>query len=234
MNVFLRIIGDVHGIHTNKGNCAGRNYLNLIQKPEHSLQIGDFGFDYTVLEKVDPKHRIILGNHDHYEKCRNYPHFLGNFGTYNFGPFKFFYIRGGRSVDQWARKSRIDWFAEEELNYGESMDALEIYSSERPEIVITHECPAEIIPLVIRNDWGIPPSVTAKLLQACYEVHKPKIWIFGHFHRNWVLNYAGVGVTSQGKTVDNGPRPLTKFICLDELAFLDVNEDGEFSSFNPQ
>jgi len=230
---YLRIIGDIHGIYTNRG--AGRNYLNLIQKPQFSLQIGDFGFDYRILERVDAdKHRVLLGNHDHYEQFRNYPHFLGDFGTHSFGAFKFFYIRGGRSVDQWARQSRIDWFFEEELNYGQSQGALNAYESEKPEIVITHECPSEIIPFVIRNDWGIPASNTAKLLQACYEIHRPKIWIFGHFHRNWVIDYTGVGVTIKGKTIDNGPRPATKFICLDELAFIDVDEQGKLTTRTPQ
>lgn len=227
----IRIIGDCHNIITPRN--SGRCYLNLIQGTEYSLQLGDFGFDYSPLENIDSnKHKILLGNHEHYEKMRDHSHFLGNFGNHSFplksSEFKFFYIRGGRSVDQWARRSRIDWFYEEELSYMESKEALESYSDEKPEIMVSHECPSEIIPFVLRNDWGIEPSRTAGLLQRCYETHRPKIWIFGHFHVSKEMTYKGVGITFMGKQIDNGPRPPTRFICLNELNFLDIDDDGNF------
>jgi hypothetical protein len=229
----IRIIGDCHNIITPR--YSGRCYLSLIQKAEYSLQLGDFGFDYSSLKSVDAeKHRILLGNHEHYEKMKEYPHFLGNFGNYSFplknSEFKFFYIRGGRSVDQFFRKSRINWFYEEELNYMESKEALEAYSAEKPEIMVSHEYPSEIIPFILRNDCGIEPSHTAELLQRCYEIHRPKIWIYGHFHVSKEIAYTGVGITFNGKQIDNGPRPLTKFTCLDELDFLDIDDNGNFGN----
>lgn len=229
MKAKIRIIGDVHQIIGNRG--VGRNYLNLIAKAEYSLQVGDFSFDYRWLERVDPEqHRIILGNHENYPRAKDYPHFLGDFGVHSFplkeGEFSFFYIRGARSVDKWARKEHIDWFAEEELNYTESHMALEMYTAMKPDIMISHECPAELMPFFLRNDWGLGASNTAKLLQACYEAHKPKTWLFGHLHHSRDMLYEGVGITPRGQQIDNGPRTPTRFICLNELDFVDVDETG--------
>ena len=47
------VIGDVHGEYD--------EYLKIISEHEHTVQVGDFGFDYDVLKGVDPKkHRVVF------------------------------------------------------------------------------------------------------------------------------------------------------------------------------
>ncbi len=59
----LRIIGDVHGYIKADDKKNGRSYLHLIKNAAHSLQIGDMGFDYSPLKRVDAtKHRILAAN----------------------------------------------------------------------------------------------------------------------------------------------------------------------------
>jgi hypothetical protein len=231
----LRIIGDAHGWITAKGGFRGRCYSNLVAKAEYSIQLGDFGFEkeYEMLKRFDPvRHRILAGNHDNYDAIPDWPHFLGDFGVHAVplgdGEFKFFYIRGGRSVDRRDRIEGRSWWRQEELNFQQATEAAKMYEALKPEIVLSHEAPAEVIPFVLRsdNDWGVDPGYTAKLLQACYIYHQPKVWIFGHMHKNWDTVYTGQGVTYRGQQIDNGSRRPTRFICLDELAFVDVDEHG--------
>ena len=63
------------------------------------------------------------------------------------------------------------------------------------------------------KDWGFPEdwrSSTQELLQNMYEVWQPKLWIHGHMHK--------AAKNQLGKTL---------FISLDELGYVDVNEDLE-------
>lgn len=235
--VWIRVLGDVHGCVAHRGR--GRCYLNLVGKAEYSVQLGDLSFTYTALTNIDSTHhRVLAGNHEHYEKMQDYPHFLGDYGTHSFplaeGEFKFFFVRGGFSIDRAYRTLRIDWFPEEELNFLESQEALKAYQEEKPKIVMSHECPEEIIPFVTTNDWNILPSRTAKLLQAMYEFHRPDWWFFGHHHRNFRLDYNGRGVTPRGKEIDNGLRKPTSFICLDELGYMDIDDHGNPVTYLPQ
>lgn len=222
----LRIIGDAHGIISRRGR--GRSYCNLIQKAEYSLQIGDFGFDYTPLEKVDAtRHRILAGNHDNYDAMGDYPHFLGDFGTYAFPGFEFFFVRGGYSIDYRMRVEGISWWPEEELNYKQMNDCVIAYQEAKPEIVISHEAPVHVNELICTNNFDLPPSQTSRLLQHLFELHQPRLWLFGHWHKNWRCYYDGKGVTPKGKQIDYGDFRGTYFYCLAELGYLDFDENGE-------
>ena len=76
----LRIIGDVHGKY--------EPYHRLLRKTKFTIQVGDFGFDYSTLTTVDSKHhRILGGNHDNYDKIEKCPHYLGDYGVYNVAYF---------------------------------------------------------------------------------------------------------------------------------------------------
>jgi hypothetical protein len=119
----LRIIGDVHGYIRADDKKDGRSYLHLIRNADHSLQIGDMGFDYSPLKRVDPsKHRILAGNHDNYDALT--PHFLGDYGVYSFPNFEFFYVRGGFSIDRHLRVIGRDYWLNEELNHQQAAEAL--------------------------------------------------------------------------------------------------------------
>jgi hypothetical protein len=189
------IIGDVHGKFD--------EYARLISEHDYSLQLGDFGFDYEqILPRVDAeRHRIIAGNHEHYETCFSYPHFLGDFGPVPNIPNSFF-VRGGYSIDKHRRTQGVDWFPQEELEYAAALQALEEYKRVKPRYVFSHESPALINRYIIETFGGLylEPSFTSQLLSYFFDYHQPELWIFAHWHYKW------------SRQVGN-----TSFICLDEL-----------------
>ena len=191
----LRLIGDVHGKY--------KQYLNLIKNVDYSIALGDIGFDYRPLKNVDHQyHRCLLGNHDNYDIAEQYPIFLANSGTVTIGGKSIFYIRGGRSVDRAYRIEHISWWREEELSFNQSNNAIELYKYAQPKFVISHECPTSILPYVLKKDsrWNVAPSSTANLLEQCYQLWQPDVWVFAHHHISW------------SQQIDK-----TRFICLDEL-----------------
>lgn len=200
----LRIIGDVHG--------KSKEYLALVGSVEHSIQLGDLDLDYDFLDQLDAvKHRAIGGNHDNYELKEDKfhkqpPHFLGNYGVFASEVGNFFYVRGGRSIDRYRRIEGYDWWPDEELKYSVASEALEEYLKIKPDLMLSHECPAEIVDM-IHFDNSIRPSMTSNLLQRMFEFHKPKLWLFGHHHRSF------------DEVVDG-----TRFICLPELGYIDFSK----------
>lgn len=194
----FRIIGDVHGKY--------KQYHRLLRKAKFTLQVGDFGFDYTTLKGVDARrHKILGGNHDNYNDIGNWPHFLGDYGVHTVEGFgDIFFVRGGFSIDRHFRVEGIDWWKAEELDMGECYSALLEYERIKPNFVVTHECPSTIVPHVTASSQ-IMPSRTKQLLERMFAIHQPKMWVFGHYHRSW------------SKTIDG-----TKFVCLNELGCLDL------------
>lgn len=211
----MRIIGDCHG--------KFRQYFHLIKDVEYSVQVGDFGFEqaYEFLKQmVNPeKHKIVLGNHDDYDYIKKHglPHNLGDYGVTNHGGHTFYYCRGAFSIDCKARlRNESEWgktyWPEEELPYFALYAALKLYEYSKPNLVITHDCPQSIVDMVGHEDtvrafgWEVPlKTVTQQALQSMFEVHQPKMWVFGHYH------------TSKRFTI-NG----TEFICLSELEYIDI------------
>lgn len=203
----IRCIGDVHG-HTFR-------YVRIAEQADYSVQVGDMGFHYAELNRLDPEcHRVLPGNHDNYSSLDGTfvaftPHFLGDYGVHSFPGFEFFYVRGGFSIDKEYRAPGIDWWPEEELTYDQLEACVEAYKIAQPATVITHECPAEIIPFVAGfSTWRgkpIPPSRTAQFLQKMFEAHRPERWLFGHHHRRWEGVVGG-----------------TRFRCLGELEPFDI------------
>jgi Icc-related predicted phosphoesterase len=196
----MRIIGDVH--------TKIAKYAEIISTCKESIQVGDFGLqpEWDWLEEcVSLSHKINMGNHD-FIPYINKSHSLGNW-SYERGIFT---VRGAYSIDFYNSREGLDWFRNEELNYGESNEVYENWMKIKPEIVVTHDCPAS----VAEKLFGFPTtginkdyfkSTTRELLQSLFEEHQPKIWIFGHYHKS-------------KDEVING----TRFICLAELEYLDL------------
>jgi len=189
---FFRVLGDIHG--------ELKEYVRLASEAEYSIQVGDLGFRYAGIERLDPtRHRCLAGNHDNYATLDNgltFPnqtaHFLGDYGILELpGVPKIFYMRGGRSVDKDTRFEGHDWWPDEELRYGRMNDAIFAYSEAKPDFVITHECPAFLVNEVTRWKAPLRPSNTAQALQVMWTNHQPMVWIFGHFHHDWSLKFNG-------------------------------------------
>lgn len=214
---FLRIVGDVHQVYN--------PYLKLLEGCEHSVQVGDLGFNYGFLEdQLRWGHDVFFpGNHDNYDKdsdnfWQKQDFALGNYGHHYISDWKpIFYVRGGYSIDQQHRTHGVDWWPEEQLSYEQLSKAVYQYKINKPDIVLTHECPLEIVKHVTDPDFvrrfGFTESViqtrTNQALQRMFDIHKPKLWVFGHYHKAW-------------RGVVHG----TQFVCLDMLRDRQTNKDS--------
>ena len=193
------IIGDVHGLIW--------RYLQLTSLVERSIQVGDMGFagEYAkLMAEVDPeKHKFIPGNHDDYDHLP--PHALGDFGPLPWFSNGFF-VRGAWSIDKAYRTPHVSWWPNEELNVAEAEVALETYAQVKPEVMITHTAPSSVAVKLADPAFGgyFDPS-TERLLEEMPRLHRPDLWIFGHWHTSW------------NEKIDG-----TEFRCLNELEVFSV------------
>lgn len=223
----IRIIGDVHGVI--KHRTRGRSYKTLVNGVPYSVQLGDMSLSYEDLEKIDPiKHRIVMGNHDNYDAIP--PHALGDFGWHSFPlkneEFKFFFIRGAFSIDRRFRILGRSYWENEELSWEECYKLIEVWKQEKPDLVLSHDCPAQVVPMVMTpgmTSRDLRPSRTNQVMDNLFAIHRPKLWIFGHHHQSKVM-----------RVFD------TTFICVagqtnySEMGFVDFDENGIMIGQRPQ
>ena len=201
----ITLIGDVHGKY--------EHYHKIVRQTErhpYTLQIGDFGFKYDTLKNVDStKHLILPGNHDHYDTCYNHPHFLGDYGYTSLNRIDFFYYRGAYSIDRQYRTIGIDWWENEQVNIDQFMKARELYRNIKPEVMITHDCPQDIALQMLEPGQRVYENITSWALQELYNIHQPKLWFFGHWHRSVKIQHGN-----------------TQFVCLNELETYTLTKDS--------
>lgn len=191
-----KLIGDVH--------AKIEDYLNIIlrENPDKlsTIQIGDFGFqvEHDIFKTVvnTNKNKILFGNHDYYPYKHDI-HSLGDWGIVD-GTDSTFFIRGAYSLDHKYRTAGIDWFEDEQFTFNEYNLCLDDYIKNKPKIVISHDCPLDVILHIYGKDNY--PNSTCNFLQALFEHHQPELWVFGHHHISL-------------DTTING----TRFVCLAEL-----------------
>ena len=158
-----------------------------------------------------------------------HPVFLGDYGLHEVPGFPpIFFCRGAWSIDQAYRRRRqefpnkgeVTWWPDEELSHEVLEKAIGFYKESKPEIVVTHECPHDMVQFVTNPEFclnfGFPPGTiktrTNLALQAMWEAHKPKLWAFGHYHARW------------DEAIDG-----TRFICLDMIRGIN---DGNHAYFD--
>jgi len=201
----ITLIGDVHGQYEKYHRILSRQEEN-----PYTLQIGDFGFKYNTLKNVDStKHMILPGNHDNYSICYNYSHFMGDYGYTSLNKIEFFYYRGAYSIDRQYRTVGIDWWEQEQVTIDQFMKARELYRQVKPNIVITHDCPNDIIDYLLEPHQKRYENITGWALQELLNIHQPKLWFFGHWH--------------QSRQIQHGD---TKFVCLNELETYILTKDS--------
>lgn len=206
------IIGDVHGKYN--------HYLELCKKYKYTIQVGDMGFNYDPIRSLSPKyHRHFFGNHDSRD-VQPAPSWLGTYGDFELNEQQFFFISGGwsldgdfRRIDHVVSKNVKTWWQNEELSWQELETALKQYTRLKPEIMLSHECPLELVSYVTNPtttklfgyDAGVIETKTNIWLQKCFDAWQPKMWLHGHYH------------TSKQTIVGN-----TKFISLAELEVYEI------------
>lgn len=206
----IRIIGDVHGKY--------KRYRKLIRNVENSIQVGDMGIGFkarvgdTVVPLANPpfdsmsrgNHKFIRGNHDNPTYCKSHKHWIPD-GTLLYD--KIFCIGGASSIDTHRRVEGLNWWEDEELSTRELYAAIDKYAELKPEIVISHECPASLADLIMEANRAKHrrPSITRYALESMLHVHRPKRWLFGHWHMSFSVSVNAV-----------------MFTCLNELEYLDL------------
>lgn len=196
----MLFIGDVHG--------KIEGYLNILARfPfDDTFQVGDMGVGLTQKDKLlsilSSEHRYIKGNHDDPTKE------IGNWlmsGTHEFYPGMFF-VNGAWSIDQRYLTPGLDWWPEEEHTEPEFERLLTEYAAEKPSIIVSHDCPHFFSRDNLRGIGGFPmiKTRTSHYLERMWDLHKPDLWVFGHWHQ------------SVRKFVEG-----CEFICLDELEWVE-------------
>lgn len=199
----MRFIGDTH--------AKFDRYQAIASEAPASIQVGDFGAGFKPLPDLGPNHRFIRGNHDSPEVCAQSSNWIAD-GTIENGMF---FMGGATSVDKHSRSEGVDYWSDEEVTIREGyalMDAYEAATKKdgRFDFFISHECPESIACQIFHNrrDKLEDHSRTRQILDAMLEIGAPRCWIFGHWHTN-------VDVVIGD----------TRFICLAELAHIDLTAD---------
>lgn len=199
----LTVIGDVHG--------KTKTYQKLVRKlgDQHSVQIGDMGIGFkgVGLHKMPAQHRWFRGNHDDPAKCKLNPNYLGDYGFD--AEWNTFWLAGAHSIDREMRIEGVSWWKDEQLSYAELDAAITLYIASKPKYVLTHEAPQKAGAILLADLIGpyfaaksdCIQSRTSQALQSMFEFHKPKEWVFGHYHVNKSFMLDG-----------------TKFTCVAELS----------------
>lgn len=206
-----RIIGDIHG--------KWYDYQTVTETVENSIQVGDFGIGFSGdywhdcvndFHSENRGHRFIRGNHDSPQKCKN-----DMLGYIDDGTVEndVMYVGGAWSIDRQWRVEGQDWWRDEELSYEEFDRTISLYDVVRPSVMITHDCPSSVsYELFIKTGKALSgkqfETRTAQALQAMFEIHQPKFWFFGHWHRTKQMTVNG-----------------THFHCLGECDFVDFDLD---------
>ena len=213
-----RFIGDVHGYK----NELAFVLSNIPDDVTSVVQVGDMGVgmgqsDYwhesleDMLQAVNG--RFIRGNHDSPEQCKEMRTWIQDGRIEN----DVMFIGGAWSIDNpnappgWFRRTKdYDWWEDEECSNEQFEHFLDIYSTVKPRIMVTHDCPHDVAGRLFWDTGFLRGprynTRTGHFLQKLFEIHQPEIHLFGHWHCN----------TDE---VING----TRFICLNELSYADVD-----------
>jgi hypothetical protein len=187
----MLLVGDIHG------NFEYIQSLCKLTRQEPIIQLGDMGLGFGSSEQPDifpDNFYFIRGNHDNPMSAKAYSNYLGDFG-YN-EKLKLFFISGADSTDKAYRKENVSWWRNEQLSDNQLFEAFKLYTQVRPEIVISHTCPAFVTKLMIQSKDA---HRTEKMLEKMWNLHQPKLWLFGHFHPESLWDF---------------PIKNTRFICV--------------------
>jgi Calcineurin-like phosphoesterase len=198
-------IGDVHGKYP--------QYKRIIREHQNTIQVGDMGVGFFKWPHGEPYAnppfdemlhsgaRFIRGNHDNPAVCRKHQMWIPD-GTVE---DDMMFIGGAFSIDKAYRIEDFNWWPDEELSYKEFENLVDVYNVAKPACMVTHDCPVVAVN-AIHSHHRFDNSRTQQCLQILWEMHKPKVWVFGHHHQSF------------DKVIDG-----TRFVCLDELEVKEIN-----------
>ena len=133
-------------------------------------------------------HRFGRGNHDNPGLCKQNSQYLPDGYMVD---TRIFWVGGALSIDAYRRTEGVDWWRDEELDYGEWQGVIDRYTECRPQILACHDCPE----FVIRHMYGKnfqESSRTRQALQVMLDIHKPQLVVYGHHHISFNKEIDGV------------------------------------------
>ena len=197
----MNFIGDVHG----KWNM----YFDLISKLKgESIQVGDFGmgFGSETPPEWNKAHMFIRGNHDSPEICRAHPNYLGDYGVIKSGTLSeggIFFVGGAHSIDykwrqihNYTNPDQQVWWEDEEILEEDFPFVLKEYEECRTNIVVAHDAPECIQEYIVDGNMEDKRRFINRtchgLLPEMIKIHKPALWIFGHYHKSTDIEFDGI------------------------------------------
>ena len=209
------IIGDIHNVY----GALALNKVIKKTKPDLILSCGDFGYwprfsketkAYSLPEiklQTAKELRWCEGNHEDYWslKQRISDEILPGIiyqprgSTYTLPDGRVILFMGGASsIDKNQRILGINWFPDETITQKDLYNLPDI----NIDIFITHTAPTVLVNDVIpeHSNKTLEPSNHA--LSALWEIYKPDLWFFGHYHHYYYSNIKG-----------------TKYFCLSASLF---------------
>ena len=88
------------------------------------------------------------------------------------------FIGGADSIDKEWRTRGVSWFPQEVITAAD-VDALPDCNVD---IVISHTCPAELLPTLLEEDSRKTNDPSNTALSYVLERYSPRLWYFGHWH----------------------------------------------------
>lgn len=230
------IVGDVHGQHGELAKALRQAQADY--RIEAAIQVGDFGFQRNLLgagratrvRYSVPLHAID-GNHEDHAWLRRalltgaasrWAHELNLIyqprpSVAKLGASKAGFLGGALHVDRPQKHNWLIGFPNYILQR-QREQAVALFNRERPELIVTHSCPAGI-GIGLKSSAEMTPGVAEHISAAgfdpgpagdCGEVelsrlwgelaYKPRAWVFGHFHRAHEAMISGtrfVGVSDE-------------------------------------
>lgn len=207
MNYYLT--GDLHG-----EGMRLANLIDKLDENDTLIVLGDFGFIWDnslelertmldALEKALPYTiAFVDGNHENFPMIqeletieewnggrigrisKNIIHLLRG-EVYNLNGKKVGVCGGADSIDISWRTQGISWWPEERIGVQDVQNFLEKTKNTKLDLVLTHDCPAFLVPLVkIYSNINevSEPSVSQQRLQEIYNETTFAKWYFGHWH----------------------------------------------------
>jgi len=197
----ITFVGDIHGNFN--------AYKQIIDGHDNVIQLGDYGMGFVPNEVTDINKRFIRGNHDDPRACEKEPNYIHDGTIEHYNGETMMFIGGADSVDKHRRVEGVSWWRDEECSYPQLLHFYDDYMRHKPTIMVTHDCPEEVSKVLCRtnNMTKFPGSSrTRNALQNMWENHKPRCWLFGHWHTSFDMTILG-----------------TRFICLNVNKKVTIN-----------
>jgi predicted phosphodiesterase len=256
------IIGDVHGAHADLAVLLAR--VRDAHGIEAAIQLGDFGFQAASFAGGFAAGRLpvpvyaIDGNHDdhawlhravkkgetkRWQEVYNL-YFQPRASTVRLGGSSAGFLGGALHVD---RPQYKHWFRDiaNFIMSHERARATHLFNHERPALIVTHSCPADI-GIGIQGNPEFAVDIAMHVLSAgfdpgpehdCGEIelarlwqhlhYRPAAWVFGHFHQQHDRTIDGTRFLCGG-TLTSPQLPLWETVG-NELFFIPRPATGPFS-----